>query len=87
MTSIRPGQEYESCHPLDDIRIRVVGEPNTIPGVWGFGKVDVATLTESGREVRRRSIAMTELHPTGTTASGVPRKTGYRLVRDAEGAK
>jgi hypothetical protein len=82
---IEHGQEYESCHPLDNIRIRVVGEPVTTSGLYGFGKVRVATLTESGRELRPRAIAMNQLHDSGTTRDGQPRRTGYRLVRNADG--
>lgn len=89
MSAIRPGQEYETCTPTyygssgeEHTRIRVIGEPQTLPGGWSFGKVDVVTLTADGRELRRRAIEVTQLHPTGLTATGQPRKTGYRLVKD-----
>ncbi|MFI6883397.1 hypothetical protein [Streptosporangium canum] len=82
--SIRPGQVYESCHPLDEgRRIRIAGKPVTTPGVGGFGKVQVETVTDDGRGIRRRSIEITQLHASATTGKGEPRRTGYRLVIDA----
>lgn len=83
MTAITPGQVYESCQPRDGrhrTRIRVVGQPQTIPGVWGFGKVTVETVTANGRGIRYRAIDITQLHASGTTRNGTPRRTGYRLV-------
>lgn len=87
MTRIQPGQEYAACasRPDDQPRIRVVGQPVTTPGVYGFGKVRVATITADGREIRPRAIETAQLHPTGLTRDGQPRKTGYRLVRNADG--
>lgn len=89
MTAIHPGQIYESCLPTyygsageEHTRIRVIGKPSTTPGVYGFGKVRVATLTESGRELRPRMVEMARLHATGSTESGEPRRTGYRLIED-----
>ncbi|MFK0045484.1 hypothetical protein ACIQU4_15425 [Streptomyces sp. NPDC090741] len=85
MTAIQPGQIYRSVPPSpsdpDDRhrRIKVVGTPITIPGVWGYGKVDVVTLTETSREVRRRSIEASQLHATATTRDGKPRRNGYVL--------
>jgi hypothetical protein len=81
---IKPGQIYRSLsnrhHPVDGpTRIKVIGTPITIPGVWGYGKVDVVTLTRTGREVRRRSIEASQLHATATTGDGQPRRTGYVL--------
>lgn len=81
---IQPGQTYRSltnrrAHGGGPVRIKVVGVPQTIPGVWGFGKVDVVTLTETGREIRRRAIETTQLHATATTKTGQPRRTGYVL--------
>lgn len=81
---IEPGQTYYSLsnrhHPCDGpTRIKVVGKPMTIPGVWGFGKVDVVTLTPAGREIRRRAIDMAQLHDSPTTRDGHPRRTGYAL--------
>lgn len=91
MAAITPGQEYESCLPTyygsageEHTRIRVVGE--SAAGRFG-GKVAVVTLTESGREVRRRAIESAQLHPSGLTAAGQPRRTGYRLVRHADGGE
>jgi hypothetical protein len=84
---VQPGQEYERHDPHDNTttRIRVVGEPVTTPGLYGFGKVDVVTINADGRELRRRAIEVTSLHPTGTARDGQPRRTGYRLVRNADG--
>lgn len=86
--SIKPGQIYRSLsnrhHPCDGpTRIKVVDLPGTTPGVWGFGKVDVVTVTAAGREIRRRAIATSQLHETATTRNGQPRRTGY--VLDTEG--
>ncbi len=87
--AIRPGQIYESCQPVRSepgerrIRIKVVGEPVSTHGLYGYGKVMVATLTEDGREVRPRAIEWTQLHESGTTNAGQPRRTGYRLVEEA----
>ncbi|TXS22431.1 hypothetical protein EAO70_06110 [Streptomyces sp. adm13(2018)] len=81
---IQPGQIYRSLsnrhHPADGpVRIKVVRTPGTIPGVWGFGKVDIVTLTKTGREIRRRAIEASQLHATATTKDGRPRRTGYVL--------
>lgn len=80
---IEPGQIYRSLsnrhHPVDGpARIRVVNRPVETPG-WGFGKVDVVTITQSGREVRRRAIEATQLYDSPTAADGKPRRTGYVL--------
>ena len=89
---IEPGQEYETCQPTyygtageERTRIRVVGRPVTTLG-FDFGKVEVVTLTAGGREVRRRQIEARQLHETGLTRSGAPRRSGYRLVRNADGS-
>ncbi|MFK0154268.1 hypothetical protein ACIQVK_19610 [Streptomyces sp. NPDC090493] len=80
---IQPDQTYRSCQPVHSepeprrTRIKVVGQPGRIPGVWGFGKVDVVTLADDGRELRRRAIRMDQLHETATTYDGKPRRTGY----------
>ncbi|MFB7917064.1 hypothetical protein [Streptomyces sp. NPDC056061] len=84
--TVAPGQVYRSLskrhHPVDGaIRIKVVGRPNTDPGGWRFGKVDIVTITRDGREIRRRAIEMSQLHDSGTTRDGRPRRTGY--VREA----
>lgn len=80
---IQPGQTYRSVgdpYPnTEPRRIKVVGTLGTIPGVWGFGKVDVVTLTENGREIRRRAIEATQLHASDTTETGAKRRTGYVL--------
>jgi hypothetical protein len=80
---IEPGQTYRSLgdpYPYDEPRrIKVVGEPIMKFGRYGYGKVDVVTLTETGREIRRRAIECTQLHATATTRDGKPRRTGYAL--------
>jgi len=80
---IQPGQTYYSLgdpYPYTEPRrIKVVDLPGTTPGVWGFGKVDVVTLTADGREIRRRAIEVTQLHETATTRNGQLRRTGYAL--------
>lgn len=80
---IQPGQTYRSLsrrHPADGpVRIKVVGEPRTIPGVYGFGTVRVVTITKGGRETRQRSVKLNQLHTTATTRDGKPRRTGYVL--------
>jgi len=81
---IHPGQIYRSLgdpYPYrEPRRIKVVGEPGRIPGGGHvFGKVDVVTITNTGRELRRRAIEVTQLHASGTTKTGQPRRTGYAL--------
>ncbi|MEU6990326.1 hypothetical protein ABZ953_06645 [Streptomyces sp. NPDC046465] len=81
---IEPGQIYRSLssrhHPVDGLtRVKVVGKVQTIPGVWGFGKVDIVTVTRDGREIRRRAIEATKLHESALTKDGQPRRTGYIL--------
>ncbi|MFE9461653.1 hypothetical protein [Streptomyces californicus] len=81
---IQPGQIYRSLsnrhHPADGpARIKVVGEPVSIVGLYHFGKVAVVTVTTDGREIRRRAIEVTQLHATATTRDGAPRRTGYVL--------
>ena len=82
---IQPGQTYRSASPAKDgteprhRRIRIVGPPMSIPGVYGFGTIMIATLTENGDEVRPRHIPMKQLHTTATTRDGAPRRTGYIL--------
>ncbi|MGW0948510.1 hypothetical protein ACWD4O_38970 [Streptomyces sp. NPDC002623] len=80
---IQPGQIYRSVgdpYPYTEPRrIKVVGKPITTPGLYGFGKVDVVTLTENGREIRRRAIEVTQLHASDTTGTGSKRCNGYVL--------
>lgn len=80
---IEPGQTYRSLsdpYPYTEPRrIKVVGTPMTIPGVYGYGKVTVVTLTSTGREIRRRAIEVTQLHDSTTTRDGQPRRAGYAL--------
>lgn len=81
--TIQPGQIYRSLgdpYPYTEPRrIKVVGKPITTPGLYNSGKVDVVTLTETGREIRRRAIECTQLHDSPTTGDGQPRRTGYAL--------
>lgn len=93
------GQEYETCQPIYWLqaadgtrgpvctRIRVVSKPVTTPGLHGFGKVEIETVTASGRGIRRRRINVAQLHATGTVGTEeLPRKSGYRLVQHADGS-
>ena len=74
---IEPGQEYTACDPRDHIRIRILAKP--VPGAFGEGKVRVGTVTEDGRVLRPRYIAVRQLH------DNPQRRTGYLLVRHADG--
>jgi hypothetical protein len=80
---VRLGQIYRSLgdpYPYTEPRrIKVVAEPITTWGRRGFGKVNVVTLTDTGRETRRRAIDLTQLHATDTTRGGQPRRSGYAL--------
>ncbi|MFE2973358.1 hypothetical protein [Streptomyces sp. NPDC059258] len=82
---IQPGQTYQSASPSKSdpqqrhTRIKVVDELIGKPGVYGLNKVDIVTLTDSGREIRRRAIEVTQLHATATTRDGARRRTGYVL--------
>ena len=84
--AIQLGQTYRSAAPAPSdpsgrrIRIKVVSKP--YPGYHGYGKVDIATLTTTGREVRRRSIETSQLHESATAPDGKPRRTGYVLEAD-----
>lgn len=77
---IRPGQVYESVHG-PHLRIRVTSGP--VEKLCSRGKAQIVTLTDDGREVRPRWIETSQLHESGTTKAGAPRRTGYRLVQDA----
>lgn len=83
---IEPRQEYVTCDPRDNIRIRITGWPVTMNGLHSYGKVQIVTIAADGGETRSRAIAVSSLHPTGLTRDGKPRKTGYRLVRNADGS-
>ncbi|MFK0154221.1 hypothetical protein ACIQVK_19375 [Streptomyces sp. NPDC090493] len=88
--AIEPGDEYLACKPSASMpnghrtRIRVVGKPITAWGRYGYGKVDVVTITDAGREVRRRVIGIAQLHDSATTQYGMPRLTGYVRVTTAD---
>ncbi|MFJ5071668.1 hypothetical protein ACIQC7_35160 [Kitasatospora sp. NPDC088556] len=86
---IKRGQIYQSLsgrhHPADrPTRILIKGVIPYGAGCWGQGTASVVTLTTTGREVRPRNVKLTQLHNSATTRDGQPRRTGYRLVRDAE---
>lgn len=87
---IEPGQVYYSLDPRIEQyydaprRIKIVSEMITTPGLHGFGKVDVVTLTDDGREIRRRSILTTQLHAGPIGESGRRLKHGYALEVEAE---
>ncbi|MFI5739176.1 hypothetical protein ACIA9I_12475 [Streptomyces anulatus] len=80
---IQPGQTYRSASPIKSdpqqrhTRIKVVDELIGKPGVYGLNKVDIVTITDNGREIRRRAVEVTQLHTTATTRDGTPRRTGY----------
>lgn len=82
---IEQGQIYRSCQPVRSepeprhTRIKVVGKPIATWGRYGYGKVDIVTLTDDGREIRRRRIRMDQLHDSPTARDGQPRRTGYAL--------
>jgi hypothetical protein len=69
--TIRPGDVYEPCDPLDDTRIRVVAYT---PGATSADIVDA----ESGK--RRRWVLVSSLYAAETTEDGHPRRSGYHLV-------
>jgi hypothetical protein len=70
VSSIQPGQTYRSCDPRGGPRIRIVRyEP-------GWNRADVVDAT-TGKQPRR--IVVRDLHPTATTRTGQPRRTGYVL--------
>jgi hypothetical protein len=76
---IEPGQEYERHDPRENttLRIRVAGPQ--VPGPFGEGEVAIVTV-EGDRYLRRRWIAIRQLHNSPT------RRTGYRLVQHADGS-
>lgn len=74
--TIRPGQVYTDCDPRSSITIRIA---DYTPGTNRAGAVDAST----GK--RYRQILVRSLHASATTRDGKPRRTGYRLVRDADG--
>lgn len=79
---IQPGQEYESFDPGHGVitTIRVKGTP-TPTGRWGVPNVAVVTVAPDGRELRPRTIPTRHLHADAN------RRTGYRLVRHADGSE
>lgn len=81
---IQPGQIYRSLsnrhHPADGpIRIKVIRAPLGAQDIDGMRKVQIATLTKTGREIRHRWIRADKLHPSPKGAYGKPRRTGYVL--------
>ncbi|GHD70368.1 hypothetical protein GCM10010317_077560 [Streptomyces mirabilis] len=79
--TIQPGQIYRSLGDpyREPRRIRIVSEPVTTPGLYGFGKVQIVTVTRTGREIRQRRIELSQLHATDATETGAKRRTGYAL--------
>jgi hypothetical protein len=71
---IHPGQIYEPCDPRERSRLRV---QHYKPG-------DNRALVTNSAGKRPRWILVKALHASGTTAQGKPRKTGYRLVQEAQ---
>lgn len=80
--AIEAGQEYAPCanRPDDQPRIRVAATPDP-----DWHKADIVTVRPDGTTSNPRRIEVSQLHPTGTTRDGNPRKTGYRLVQHADG--
>lgn len=81
---IQPGQTYRSLsnrhHPTDGpVRIKVISAPLGAQDLDGIRKVQIATLTNTGREIRPRWIRADKLHPSPKGAYGQPRRTGYVL--------
>lgn len=77
---IRVGQIYKSVE-VPDRTIRVV---HGWPRPWAEGKVQIVTELGNGRSLRFRRISADQLHATGETKHGNPRRTGYVLVRDVQ---
>jgi hypothetical protein len=76
MTShIQPGRVFACCDPRGGPSVRIVRyQP-------GWNRADVVDAT-TGKRPRR--ILARDLHTSGLTKSGTPRRTGYRLVQDEE---
>lgn len=73
---IEKNQVYVACDPRDEGRtIRVVD----VYGDSRSGKVGVVTLTDDGRELRRRDMDTSVLHESAVTRDGVRRRSGYAL--------
>lgn len=73
--AIRPGQVYTDCDPRGGATLRIL---RYTPGDARAHVVDATT----GK--RPRSVLAHRLHASATTTTGRSRKTGYRLVCDAE---
>ena len=87
---ISPGQIYRSCKPTFVVdgeekhtRIMVTHYPIKTVGLYGYGKVQIGTLTDDNRVVRTRAIECSELHDTRYTLAGAERRTGYYLETEA----
>lgn len=78
---VQPGQVFVPCvvyswDPLSTFIIESVAD----------GKAEVVIPFGGGRlhpNGRHRSVSLRNLHPTGTTAAGTARKTGWRLHTEA----
>lgn len=69
--TVKAGQVYEACRYAKRIRI--------VDYTPGSNRADVVDATTGKRP---RSILVSELHASGLTGGGLPRRTGYRLVQD-----
>lgn len=77
--TIQPGQIYRPAKG-GPLRIKVISGPSSYNlNRYEFRKATVVTITNDGREVRRRRIDANQLHATATTQDGQPRRTGYVL--------
>lgn len=73
---IKKDQVYVACDPRDEGRtIKVVD----VYGDSRSGKVGVVTLTDDGRELRRRDMDVSVLHQSRFTRDGAVRRAGYAL--------
>lgn len=78
---IEPGQVYRGVGKKSNVRIKVMATYNEFPGLYGDDQVSVATLTKSGRAVRKRMILFSQLHYSHFTREGNTRRIGYVLEK------
>ena len=69
--TVKVGQVYEACRYPNRIRVTAY-----TPGSERAVVVDAA----SGK--RSRLVQVSDLHASDLTSQGLPRRTGYRLVKD-----
>lgn len=70
-THIRPGQVWETAHPMEVTTVRVTN--------IAAGRVSVVDAHDGKRP---RQIWATQFHASPTTRAGSPRKSGYILKED-----